>query len=150
MIVKICTKCKKEKGISDFSLNKGKKSGFESWCRKCTAENSKKWYHKNKSNPKIKQQRRDYKLQYDYGITLNEYDIMLEKQNGVCAICGCEETNNGRWKTGPIRLSVDHNHKTNKVRGLLCNNCNTALGGFRVDELNINLLLKATEYIRNT
>lgn len=56
-----------------------------------------------------------------YGITLDEYDEMFDKQNGVCAICGMV------W-VGGKRLLVDHDHKTGLVRGLLCHRCNVALG----------------------
>jgi hypothetical protein len=56
-----------------------------------------------------------------YGITPADYRVMLEKQGCQCAICGAIGDN----------LHVDHCHKTKKVRGLLCKNCNTALGLFR-------------------
>ena len=61
-----------------------------------------------------------------FGIGIEDYQTKLEDQNGVCAICSKPEsgTRNGvtRW------LCVDHNHNTNKVRGLLCTNCNVAVG----------------------
>jgi len=62
-----------------------------------------------------------------YNITLDEYHDMLEKQNSVCAICGKPEfvkDNNGKTRS----LAVDHDHATGEVRGLLCTNCNKALG----------------------
>ena len=55
---------------------------------------------------------RDLYLRRTYGITLEQYDLILESQNGVCAVCG--EPPKG------LRLSVDHDHKTGIVRGLLC------------------------------
>lgn len=55
-----------------------------------------------------------------YGITLEDYEKMLESQNGGCAICG-------RVPTGRA-LHVDHDHKTGLVRGLLCHSCNHAIG----------------------
>ena len=65
-------------------------------------------------------------FQKKFGITIAQFQVMLENQNGVCAICGKPEsgTRNGvtRW------LSVDHNHETKAVRGLLCTNCNVAVG----------------------
>lgn len=79
-------------------------------------------------------------LERRYGITLKQYDEMLEQQNGVCTICGGINSD-GR------RLCVDHSHKTNKVRGLLCNNCNRKLG--IVEDIGFmraaNLYLKATD-----
>jgi hypothetical protein len=60
-----------------------------------------------------------------YGITKAEYFAIYERQSGACAICG--NRNNGtRYKGLP--LYIDHDHKTRKVRGLLCNKCNVALG----------------------
>lgn len=76
-------------------------------------------------------------LRRNYGITVDEYDEMLYKQNGVCKICGGIETSSNKW--GIKRLAVDHNHDTGKVRGLLCNNCNRGLG----------LLKDSTELLSN-
>jgi hypothetical protein len=61
-------------------------------------------------------------IQMRYGITQEQYEEMLSEQNGGCAICGITEATNGR------RLAVDHDHQTGEVRGLLCNNCNVAVG----------------------
>ena len=58
-----------------------------------------------------------------YGITIEDYDRMLEEQGGRCAICRTD-TPGGSG----ARFAVDHNHETGEVRGLLCNNCNRGLG----------------------
>jgi len=63
---------------------------------------------------------RKWLLRRQYNLTLKQYDEMLKAQGGVCAICG--EDN------GERNLVVDHNHETNKIRGLLCTKCNAALG----------------------
>jgi Recombination endonuclease VII len=65
----------------------------------------------------------DYALKRFYGITLDEYRRLLKKQNNACAICKKPERGK-RFK----RLSVDHDHETGKVRGLLCSSCNRSLG----------------------
>lgn len=65
-----------------------------------------------------KETRRRTKFKQNYGLTIEEYDEMLEAQGGCCAIC---KSNNPR---GHGRFHVDHNHKTGKIRGLLCHNCN--------------------------
>jgi hypothetical protein len=70
----------------------------------------------NKENP-IK--RKNSMLKYQYGITLIDYNKMFEQQKGKCAICKRHQNNLTRT------LSVDHNHKTNQVRALLCVTCNT-------------------------
>ena len=63
-----------------------------------------------------------------YGITGKDYEQLLEDQNFVCAICG-EPEKVINPKTGyPYPLSIDHNHTTNEVRGLLCKHCNLVLG----------------------
>ena len=79
------------------------------------------------------QVRRKYALRQKYGLSLEEYDTMMHKQNGACAICG----SNGR-------LHVDHNHDTGKVRGLLCMDCNTGIGKLQDSA---DLLKKAAEYL---
>ena len=76
------------------------------------------------------------RLKRAYGITLAEYQQMLEIQDGRCKICG--------KKPGKRMLDVDHCHKTNKVRGLLCSKCNIGLGQFN-DSL--GLLLEAALYL---
>lgn len=64
---------------------------------------------------------------YVYGITDLEYRALLEKQHGKCAVCGNGETQMGNG--GKVRnLGVDHCHDTGKIRGLLCHNCNVAIG----------------------
>jgi len=70
-------------------------------------------------------------LKKKYNLTIEEYDKMVKKQNNKCAICGnCETTKRNR-KTNV--LVVDHNHKTGKVRGLLCRDCNLTLGHLNED-----------------
>lgn len=87
------------------------------------------------NNPeKIKQYQKSFKtknpnyfknkhLEYSYGIPLDEYDRMYSNQHGRCCICGKHSD-----ETHRKRLFVDHCHKTGKIRGLLCQQCNTALG----------------------
>lgn len=80
-----------------------------------------------------------------YGIDLETYNDMLAKQNGVCAICFRGETclKNGK----PRSLAVDHCHDTGRVRGLLCNSCNRALGYMKD---NPDRLRSAAAYLERT
>lgn len=89
---------------------------------------------------------RDRNLRRDFGITLSQYNVILSSQNEVCAICSGKETT--KQKNGRIQfLSVDHNHATKKIRGLLCNRCNRAIGLLRDS---IEVLQSAIKYlIRN-
>jgi hypothetical protein len=66
---------------------------------------------------------RAYQLRTNYGITEERYQELLSLQDGKCAICSTT-TPTGRWKV----FAVDHNHDTNEVRGLLCNECNRGIG----------------------
>lgn len=77
-------------------------------------------------------------LKRNYGLTLREYNKLYVKQDGCCAICGRHQQE--IWRT----LCVDHDHKTGKIRGLLCSNCNTALGLFQERR---GLLFKAMQYL---
>lgn len=83
-------------------------------------------------------------LEREYGITIDEYNKLLEKQNYRCAICGGEGflMDSSRHK---IKLVVDHDHNTGVVRGLLCHNCNRALGLFHDNEKD---LLSAIDYLK--
>ena len=134
LITKICTKCKEIKQLSDFFKDKQKKTGYGSHCKKClTIETTN--YRKNNRHVA-----RFASLKYSTGLTKNEYNKILEKQNERCAICN--QTNEGNKKN----LSVDHDHNNNLVRGLLCTKCNFGIGYFQD---NIEILQKAIDYLNN-
>lgn len=84
-----------------------------------------------------------WKLKH-FKLTIEDYNNLLKQQNGVCAICGQSEIK--KIKNTPCRLSIDHDHQTGKVRGLLCSKCNTGVGLF---DNNCVLLNKAIEYLNN-
>jgi len=96
----------------------------------------KKEYAKRNS-VKIKKLARAQHLKRKFKMTVEEYDAILEKQNGVCLLCKnvCDTGNS---------LAVDHDHDSGKIRGLLCKNCNTALGLFKD---NVDVMTRAIEYI---
>jgi len=88
-----------------------------------------------------RQSLRASKLKIKYGITLEDFDKVFEQQGGVCAICGKPET--FLHQTGVVcRLAVDHNHKTGKIRGLLCRVCNQGLGSFKDNSENLSNAIK--------
>ena len=92
-----------------------------------------------------KNKKRNEKYLKMYGITLDEYNEILQQQHGVCAICKQPETSVDS-RTNQVRnLAVDHCHTTNKVRGLLCNNCNNMLGRSKD---NVVILANAIDYLK--
>lgn len=109
----------------------------------CRACHQKKFKEDNPEKKKVYyQQIRDnwirYSLYSRFRMTVEQYDAKLQEQNGVCAICRKQDTK-GR------RLSVDHNHATNEIRGLLCQKCNTVIGMCLEDK---NTLKAAIEYLK--
>ena len=95
-----------------------------------------------KNKEAMKETNRVIQYRLKYGITVEEYEILYDKQNGVCAICGQVES---RIIRGTLcKLSVDHDHETGKVRGLLCQNCNNMLGHAKD---NPEILQKAVKYL---
>lgn len=99
-----------------LGCGRGKSPGRgRKWCEECTAERLEVRRHRQRGNPAMS-------LLCRYGLTVEEYDALLEKQCGVCAICEALPPV-GRLR----RLSVDHDHVTGEVRGLLCQRCNMAL-----------------------
>ncbi|MFI0446134.1 endonuclease VII domain-containing protein [Actinomadura sp. 6N118] len=114
--MKYCPQCQETKPLEDFGRNRSKKSGLTAYCRPChTAVMS-----------EIKQRthgsERNYLLKLRYGITEQDVERMAAQQGGLCAIC-----------LSSAAKHVDHDHKTGKVRGLLCFSCNGALGQFGDD-----------------
>lgn len=133
----LCVDCKVELTKDNWS----KAAQEDHWhiCKHCYWLRRKSYRKRNrvhynllfrKANAKWKKRHpKKYKLSHfkthlkmKYGITLEEFEALWKKQNGLCAICKRPLT---RRKHG---YSVDHNHKTNKIRGLLCGNCNFLLG----------------------
>jgi hypothetical protein len=100
-------------------------------------QNNLEKYKKYRDNRK--NENRENSLKANFGINIKEYNVILEKQNHCCDICGLHKSNFTR------QLAVDHCHTTDKVRGLLCVNCNLAIGNFRDD---ITVLKKAINYLQ--
>ncbi len=116
---KVCIKCHKILPLYDFTLRADGRKFAVSHCKKCERERSYKRY---------------------YNSTIEQYVELLEQQNNKCAICGTVKPG-GVHKTFFL---VDHDHKTDKVRGLLCHNCNSGLGHFKD---NPEFLASAIAYI---
>lgn len=145
---KLCPNCQKVLSVSKFN-KASRRDGYQTYCRNCHNSMQREKYKKDPSQ-KIKRQiraarrkdrdplvQRKAELKRLYGITFDDYVNLYKKQNGVCAICLQE------CKTRKS-LSVDHDHDTMAVRGLLCNRCNRAIGMLGEDP---DILERAKEYI---
>jgi hypothetical protein len=168
MRTKICSICKKEKPFNKFYRHiSSKPNGVRKQCNDC-----RKIYRKkaHKDNPKIKRRQarnwvnknrdkvneearrrrsenrkryKGYTLKRDFGITLIQYEKMLNEQGGLCKLCNRPET--AKHQSGHTKeLAVDHDHVTKNIRGLLCWVCNTGIGKLQDDPV---LLRKAANYI---
>lgn len=134
-VTKECNKCKKVKVSSEFNKHKTTIDKLCSWCTSCHRAASKEWAEKNKKvvkkrsdkwYKKFKIRHKNNTLLRKYGITVEQYNEMLVKQNGKCKICDNAQLSGNQW--GRYNLVVDHCHKTNIVRGLLCSSCNRGIG----------------------
>jgi hypothetical protein len=130
--MKKCCRCGENKDESGFGKCKREKSGLRRECRTCHTKSTVAWRENNKDKVK------DRYLRYTYGITLEQYKEMFKQQEGRCAICPKHQSEL------PTDLCVDHDHITNKVRGLLCDFCNVSLGNFNDSK---ETLLKAIAYL---
>jgi len=120
-IKKQCPKCREIKLLSEFNKSSTTKDGQSTWCKMCVRLNAKKWQLKNKEISS--HQIRVRSLKNKFGLTIEDYEKLLKQQSGKCALCGKDKGN-----SNGIRLAVDHDHKTGKIRGLLCWSCNAGLG----------------------
>lgn len=130
--LKHCRKCDTTKALDDFHKDSGAGDGLCAHCKECKNAVSREWTRRNPEKVKAHGKKRvesgayrTYQLKKKYQLTDEQYEDMLESQDGKCAIC--EATDPGR---GNKYFVVDHDHDTGKVRGLLCNNCNRVLGLF--------------------
>ncbi len=141
---KNCGKCHETKPVDDFYKNSTGKGGYTRCCKDCTTILKPGTTHRICSSCRVnlpiayfgkKRKGYDYRCkdcQIDYGyrrsfgITKADYDMMFEKQKGLCALC--HEPSKTILSNGKVkRLSVDHDHSTGRVRGLLCKDCNLLL-----------------------
>jgi len=156
--MKRCSRCGIEKNISQFFRNKSKADGLAVWCKPCNKDTDKtaktridKWRKSEKGrewqrnfNKKRKlrynaEQSRQYStfesmLKRKYSIDVWTWAHKFNEQDGRCAACG-DKLLFGR------ETSVDHDHKTNKLRDLLCRNCNLALGYVKDDLTRLQALI---------
>lgn len=154
---KYCSGCNSTKELSGFGVDNSEKDGHRFQCKICRNTKQREYTYKNKdlikerNKNKTESRKAYYKtdrgiessrrahLKRAFGMTLEEYNKKLIDQENVCEIC---KELNTHSKHGV--LAVDHCHYTNKIRGLLCYKCNTAIGCFND---NIEILKNAIKYI---
>lgn len=145
---KKCTSCSQQKSSKEFWKNKSQPDGLDNLCTTCRSESISRYRNRVRSEKKPKEvdkaaqiQKRKERAKFNqiyrnYGLTKEQYLAMLNEQNYCCKICD-----------EPEKLCVDHCHTTGKVRGLLCNSCNRAIGSLKE---NIKSLTKAIEYLKSS
>lgn len=129
--MKYCSVCSELLPLDKFYRSSKYKDGYGYRCKDCD-----KLVREKSRNGEGGQGTRDgyrrRKLIYNYNISPDTYDILLKEQDNLCAICGTDNpAGSGVENTRGLSFAVDHDHETNKVRGLLCNLCNRALGFLR-------------------
>lgn len=168
---KRCPQCKETKilNFDNFYRSSREKSGFRGICKICQDKQNKAYAKKHKdrmvktvmksrnsseerkkNHCRIQEKYRattkgnrkylDTLMKNKYGISLEEFESIVEEQGGGCAICSKTAEEQGK------RLAIDHCHTTNKVRGVLCSNCNFGIGSLKD---NLELLAKAYIYLED-
>jgi hypothetical protein len=168
--MKYCKSCGLAKESNCFRKNKKRADGLCFYCKDCDSAKKRKHYRENRekilarnviyhsinkdkksaynklwraANPRKK---KNIALRRDFDITLEQYEGYLFEQNNKCKICQQPET--VKTKDGKVKdLAVDHNHLTGKVRGLLCQSCNVALGLIKD---NPDIAIKLSEYLKRS
>jgi hypothetical protein len=159
--MKRCTKCGALKSPTEFYAAKGGRDGLRGDCKSCFAARARGWYGKNRAkaieNAKrwrennlaraqatrraryavTRERAQEQHLTRTFGMSLADYDAMLESQGGVCAICRHAPDSDERFH-------VDHHDPRGGVRGILCVRCNNALGQFRED---VEIAARAVDYL---
>ena len=146
--MKTCKCCGESKHVAEYYGNPSGRDGTRPECKNCTRASRKRWYRENREreiarvlawqsdHPEMVRARMDAfraagkkkvsdrksHLKRKYGLTLEGFEALLASQGGGCAICGKADADN-----------VDHDHETGQVRGILCWNCNIAIGQFEDD-----------------
>lgn len=140
--VKLCRNCYYEKerpsrGNKDLQAQQRKE-----YKQQYFQKNKEKIIQKRKDNPINSDKQFLYFIKSKYSLSELEYKKMLEERNYCCDICGLRQIENPKNKD---KLCIDHCHTTKKIRGLLCRNCNSAIGYFKD---NVEIIKKSIKYLK--
>lgn len=142
MFQKKCNVCLQDKPLTDFYPVTRGSEVRRTYCKACFKSQIQKWKQQNPERYRETARRSNKKnylkryLSFAYGLTLEQYHELYRKHNGKCAIYRKQEVIS--------RLSIDHDHKTGKIRGLLCRTCNSGIGLFQESK---DLIQKAFLYL---
>lgn len=136
----LCSRCKERRPAVAFLPSVAAKEGRQSggYCRECrraTRDLKREYDRARWLNPAYPARQRDKWLRRLYGIDLAQYQALLARQGGRCACCGIDRDDGARG------FSVDHDHVTGEIRGLLCVNCNVGIGALGDDATGVRRAL---------
>lgn len=134
---RVCTVCREYKAWSAYHKTRNAFNGHTATCKDC-AKSYKRQYRTSARNRENRFSK--------YGLTPAGVLLMLEYQKYACLICRSKLLLGSSRKGNPTSLNIDHDHKTGKVRGLLCQRCNRGLGQFLDDH---KLLRQAAQYLES-
>lgn len=129
---KLCIKCGTEQSLDSYSKDIKAKDGKKRYCKSCCNKYFKNW--RNSNLQEIREIDRKNHYRRAYNLPEDIITKLIDNRNGICAICK---------EISP--LVVDHNHKTGKVRDLICSSCNSLLG---YSKENLSTLSSAIEYLK--
>src|SRR5262249_5815458 len=142
-IYKKCAQCSRWKQLDGFHRFEASPDGRQRVCKECSAKQAKSYRDTPSGRAARRKAARTFNLRSRYGLSRDEFAAMHAAQSGVCAICKKPE-----WTmrlSTVRRLGVDHDHRTNRVRELLCVTCNQGIARFYDDP---ELLEAAAAYLR--
>ena len=143
---KVCRLCNIEKCVTEFPVHRQMIGGRAHECRVCTRARQRAWRNIAIERPAFVAARllSQTKMRAKrYGLTLAELQEIETRANGLCDICKCPPKSRGKGRADKA-LHTDHCHKTGRVRGMLCGDCNRAIGIFRDDPA---MLRRAAAYL---
>lgn len=134
--MKTCAKCGRRRAASQFAIDRSRRDGRTSYCKPCRSVWAREYRRRAPDAIRATDLWRRYRLRLD------EYRALVRRQRGRCAICRTREPggrSHGTWH-------VDHDHRTARVRGLLCSDCNNGIARFKDRPA---LLRAAATYLEN-
>lgn len=140
--VKLCRDCYYEKERPSRGNKELQAQLRKEYKRQYFQKNKERIIQKRKNNPINSDKQFLYFIKSKYGVSELEYKRMLDERDYCCDICGLRQMGNAKNKD---KLCIDHCHTTDKIRGLLCRNCNSAIGYFKD---NIEVIEKSIKYLK--